>query len=155
MRKQKDVEAEILQIVSKAGSYILDDDNATERLHKAQKTSAMIEQQMAGPAKTMKQNADFREKSIAVAQRAAFLYFRVRFLGRRSNVPVLAEVVGETVQERAPEQRTSEGTGGAHRVRSQVRRQGLLPGGLLLIVLAAQAESFRGEITESIEFAVG
>ena len=75
MKKLKDVEKEILEIVSNAGSDILDDDKAIDTLKKAQKTSADIEQQMAKSATTEKLIAEFREKFSPVADRAALLYF--------------------------------------------------------------------------------
>jgi hypothetical protein len=74
-RALKKVEAEILQIVSKAGSDILDDNTAIETLQRAQKTSYDIEQQMAASEKTEQQIADFKAKFITVAERAALLYF--------------------------------------------------------------------------------
>ena len=75
MKKLKEVEAEILQIVSNAGSDILEDNKAIETLQRAQKTSAMIEQQMAASKKTEELIAQFREKFLPIAQRAALLYF--------------------------------------------------------------------------------
>ncbi|KAK8888098.1 hypothetical protein M9Y10_039159 [Tritrichomonas musculus] len=74
-KKLKEVEDEILQIVSNAGSDILEDDTAIETLQKAQKTSANIEQQMAASEKTEKQISLFREKFLPVAERASLLYF--------------------------------------------------------------------------------
>ena len=75
MKKLKETEDEILQIVSNAGSDILDDDNAIETLQRAQKTSADIEIQMAQSEKTEKQIASFKEKFSTVSERAALLYF--------------------------------------------------------------------------------
>lgn len=75
IKKLKEVEDEILQIVSNAGSDILDDDNAIETLQRAQKTSTNIEQQMAASEKTERQIGQFREKFGSVAIRAALLYF--------------------------------------------------------------------------------
>jgi hypothetical protein len=76
-RKLKEVENEILQIVSNAGSDILDDDLAINTLTRAQKTSADIAQQMAASEKTEKEIAAFKEKFTVVAARAALLYFCV------------------------------------------------------------------------------
>ncbi|EAY20056.1 Dynein heavy chain family protein [Trichomonas vaginalis G3] len=75
MMKLKEVEAEILQIVSNVGGDILEDDKAIETLQRAQKTSQNIEQQIAASEKTEKQIAQFREKFSPVAARAALLYF--------------------------------------------------------------------------------
>jgi len=75
IKKMKEVEEEILQIVSNAGSDILDDDNAIDTLQRAQKTSSNIEQQMAASEKTERQISVFKEKFISVAERAALLYF--------------------------------------------------------------------------------
>ena len=74
-KKLKEIEDEILQIVSNAGSDILDDNVAIDTLQRAQKTSANIEQQMAQSEKTEKQIAAFREKFSTVSDRAALLYF--------------------------------------------------------------------------------
>ncbi|OHT12762.1 Dynein heavy chain family protein [Tritrichomonas foetus] len=74
-KKLKDVENEILQIVSNAGSDILDDDTAIDTLKRAQVTSADIEQQMEASKQTEKLISDFRETYISVAERAALLYF--------------------------------------------------------------------------------
>jgi hypothetical protein len=75
MKRLKDVEAEILRIVSNAGSDILDDDSATETLQRAQRTSLDIEQQIAASAKTETQIGDFKARFMSVAERAALLYF--------------------------------------------------------------------------------
>ena len=74
-KKLKEIEEEILQIVSNAGSDILEDDTAIETLQRAQQTSQNIEQQMAASEKTERQIAQFREKFKPVAERAALLYF--------------------------------------------------------------------------------
>ena len=76
-QKLRDIEKEILQIVSNAGSDILDDDVAIDTLTRAQKTSADIAQQMAASQKTEEQISQFKEKFAIVAQRAALLYFCV------------------------------------------------------------------------------
>ena len=75
VKKLKEIEDEILQIVSNVGGDILDDDNAIDTLERAQKTSTNIEQQMAASEKTERQIAQFREKFKTVAVRAALLYF--------------------------------------------------------------------------------
>jgi hypothetical protein len=74
-KKLKEVEDEILHIVSNTGGDILDDDTAIETLQRAQKTSQNIETQMAASKKTERQIAQFREKFSSVATRAALLYF--------------------------------------------------------------------------------
>ncbi|OHT17559.1 Dynein heavy chain family protein [Tritrichomonas foetus] len=76
-KKIKEIEQEILQIVSNAGSDILDDDAAIDTLTRAQKTSANIEQQIAASEKTEKQISQFKEKFEVVAKRASLLYFCV------------------------------------------------------------------------------
>jgi hypothetical protein len=76
-KKIKEVEQEILQIVSNAGSDILNDNTAIDTLTRAQKTSADIAQQMAASASTEKKIAEFKGKFDVVAKRAALLYFCV------------------------------------------------------------------------------
>ena len=77
VKKLKEIEKEILAIVSNAGSDILDDDVAIDTLTRAQKTSANIEQQMAASKKTEEMIAEFKENYSVVAERAALLYFCV------------------------------------------------------------------------------
>ena len=74
-RKLKEVEEEILQIVSNAGSDILSDDTAIKTLQNVQKTSKDIAAQMAASANTEKQIAEFRAQFSPVSDRAALLYF--------------------------------------------------------------------------------
>ena len=74
-KKLKEIENEILQIVSNVGSDILDDDNATNTLKNAQKTSAEIEEQMEASKKTEELISNFRNTYMVVAERAALLYF--------------------------------------------------------------------------------
>jgi hypothetical protein len=74
-KKLKLVEEDILQIVSNAGSDILDDDTAIDTLKRAQKTSADIAAQIAASETTEKQIAQFRTTFASVADRAALLYF--------------------------------------------------------------------------------
>jgi hypothetical protein len=76
-RKIKEIEKEILQIVSNAGADILEDDAAIDTLTRAQKTSADITQQMAASQKTERQIGEFKGKFEVVAKRAALLYFCV------------------------------------------------------------------------------
>jgi hypothetical protein len=76
-KKLKEVELEILAIVSNASGDILDDDAVIDTLTRAQKTSANIEQQLAASRKTEEQISDFKSKFSIVAQRAALLYFCV------------------------------------------------------------------------------
>ncbi|OHT16390.1 Dynein heavy chain family protein [Tritrichomonas foetus] len=76
-QKLREIEKEILQIVSNAGSDILNDDLAIDTLTRAQKTSADIEQQMTASKKTEEQIAQFKENFSVVAKRAALLYFCV------------------------------------------------------------------------------
>jgi len=74
-RQLKNIEEEILQIVSNAGSDILNDNNAIDTLTNVQKTSASIAQQIAASESTEKQINIFRTKFINVANRASLLYF--------------------------------------------------------------------------------
>ena len=74
-KKLKEIEIEILNIVSNAGSDILDDDNAIMTLQRAQATSKDIEQQIAASAITEKQINEFKALYSPVAERAALLYF--------------------------------------------------------------------------------
>ncbi|OHT14597.1 Dynein heavy chain family protein [Tritrichomonas foetus] len=76
-KKLKEIENEILEIVSTAGENILDDDNAIDTLQKVQKMSAMIEQQIAASVATEKKIAKFKTRFLPVAERAALLYFCV------------------------------------------------------------------------------
>ncbi|KAK8860630.1 hypothetical protein M9Y10_012295 [Tritrichomonas musculus] len=76
-KKLKDIEEEILLIVSNAGSDILEDDVAIDTLTRAQKTSANIEQQIQASVKTEQQISHFKDKFEVVAQRASLLYFCV------------------------------------------------------------------------------
>jgi hypothetical protein len=76
-QKLRQIESEILRIVSNAGSDILDDDVAIDTLTRAQKTSADIAQQMAASEKTEREISLFKEKFSVVASRAALLYFCV------------------------------------------------------------------------------
>ena len=76
-RKLREVEAEILQIVSNAGSDILDDDLAINTLARAQRTSADIAQQMEASKQTEVEISEFKGKFAVVAERAALLYFCV------------------------------------------------------------------------------
>ena len=75
MKKLKVVEEEILQIVSNAGSDILEDDAAIRTLQNAQRTSRDIASAMAAAESTQKQISEFREKFSPVSTRAALLYF--------------------------------------------------------------------------------
>ncbi|OHS93276.1 hypothetical protein TRFO_11887 [Tritrichomonas foetus] len=77
VKKLKEIEVEILAIVSNAGDDILDDDVAIDTLTRAQKTSATIAQQLEASKKTEKQIAEFKDKFDVVAKRAALLYFCV------------------------------------------------------------------------------
>jgi hypothetical protein len=81
VRKLKDLENEILQIVSNAGSDLLDDDLALNTLTRALKTSSDIAHQISAAEKTEKEIATFKEKFHIVAARAARLYFCVSALG--------------------------------------------------------------------------
>ncbi|OHS98393.1 Dynein heavy chain family protein [Tritrichomonas foetus] len=81
IKKLKEIENEILKIVSNAGNDILDDDNAIQTLQTAQKTSASIEQQMSVSEKTEQQIQQFKSRYQAVAERAALLYFCVSDFG--------------------------------------------------------------------------
>ncbi|EAY14826.1 Dynein heavy chain family protein [Trichomonas vaginalis G3] len=74
-RRLKEVEEEILQIVSNAGSDILSDDAAIKTLQNVKKTSRDIAAQMAAAESTEKQIAEFRNTFSPVSQRAALLYF--------------------------------------------------------------------------------
>ena len=74
-KKIKEIEEEILKIVSNAGSDILEDDVAVDTLTRAQKTSANIEQQIQASVKTEQQISQFKEKFEVVAKRASLLYF--------------------------------------------------------------------------------
>ena len=76
-KKLKQIENEILVIVSTAGENILDDDNAINTLQSVQKTSAIIEQQIAASLATEEQISEFKTKFKPVAERAALLYFCV------------------------------------------------------------------------------
>ena len=73
--KLKQIEQQILDIVSKAGEDLLDNDIATETLQSAQRMSTSIEQQMAASEKTEKLISQFKEKNVQIANRAALLYF--------------------------------------------------------------------------------
>ena len=73
--KLKEIEQQILDIVSKAGQDLLDDDVAVDTLQSAQRTSANIEQQMAASEKTEKLINQFKHKFKHVSERAALLYF--------------------------------------------------------------------------------
>ncbi|OHT04040.1 Dynein heavy chain family protein [Tritrichomonas foetus] len=75
MMKLKQIEQEILDIVSKAGQDLLDDDVATETLQSAQRMSASIEQQMAASKNTEKLINQFKQKFSLISDRAALLYF--------------------------------------------------------------------------------
>ncbi|EAY14656.1 Dynein heavy chain family protein [Trichomonas vaginalis G3] len=77
IKKLKDIEKEILNIVSNAGSDILDDDKAIKTLQNAHETSQNIAQQMAASESTQKQIQEFRNQFSIVASRAALLYFCV------------------------------------------------------------------------------
>jgi len=77
VRRLKQIEADILRIVSNAGSDILDDDAAINTLQNAQKTSSDIAQQMAASESTEKQIMMFKQKFYSVAERASLLYFCV------------------------------------------------------------------------------
>ena len=74
-QKLRDIEKEILQIVSNAGSDILDDDLAINTLTQAQRTSADIAEQMEASRATEELIQQFKENFSVVAQRAALLYF--------------------------------------------------------------------------------
>ncbi|EAY21612.1 Dynein heavy chain family protein [Trichomonas vaginalis G3] len=74
-KKLKEIENEILNIVSNAGSDILDDDNAIKTLQKAQATSKDIATQMEASLETEKLINEFKETFSPVAERAALLYF--------------------------------------------------------------------------------
>ena len=75
MKKLKQVEEDILQIVSNAGADLLEDNNAIDTLTRAQKTSKDIAEQVAASQMTEKQIAQFRETFSSVSDRAALLYF--------------------------------------------------------------------------------
>ncbi|OHT05113.1 Dynein heavy chain family protein [Tritrichomonas foetus] len=75
MKKLKQVEEDILQIVSNAGADLLEDNAAIDTLNRAQKTSADIAQQVAASQATEKQIATFRATFSSVSDRAALLYF--------------------------------------------------------------------------------
>jgi hypothetical protein len=75
--KLKQIEADILAIVSNAGAEILDSDSALDTLQKVQKIQAAIEQQIAASESTEKQIQAFRTKFESVGTRAALLYFCV------------------------------------------------------------------------------
>ncbi|OHT13633.1 Dynein heavy chain family protein [Tritrichomonas foetus] len=77
MKKLKDIEDEILQIVSNASGDILDDDTAIETLQRAQATSADIEQQMIAAEQTESEISEFKTQFLPVSDRAALLYFCV------------------------------------------------------------------------------
>ena len=77
VKKLKDIEDEILQIVSNASGDILDDDTAIETLQKAQVTSSDIEQQMKEAEKTENEISEFKKVFFPVSDRAALLYFCV------------------------------------------------------------------------------
>ncbi|KAK8866475.1 hypothetical protein M9Y10_009438 [Tritrichomonas musculus] len=74
-KKLKEIEVDILKIVSNAGDDILDDDNAIQTLQTAQSTSASIEKQMALSEKTEQQIQQFKARFQTVAERASLLYF--------------------------------------------------------------------------------
>ena len=76
-KKLKEIESEILAIVSNAGDDILDDDVAIDTLTRAQKTSADIAQQLEASKKTEQQILEFKNQFDVVAKRAALLYFCV------------------------------------------------------------------------------
>ena len=77
IKKLKQIEKDILAIVSNAGSDILDDDKAITTLQNAQATSADIAQQMAASESTEQKIAQFKQRFFSVASRAALLYFCV------------------------------------------------------------------------------
>jgi len=77
MKKLKDIETEILQIVSNTSNDILQDDHAINTLANAQRTSSMIEQQIAISKKTENLISQFRTRFASVVDRAALLYFCV------------------------------------------------------------------------------
>ena len=76
-KKLKEIENEILVIVSTAGEHILDDDNAIDTLQRVQKMSAVIAQQIQASLETEKEIHLFKETFSPVAERAALLYFCV------------------------------------------------------------------------------
>ena len=76
-KRLKQVEKDILDIVSGSGSDILDNDNALNTLQEAQKMSVVIEQQIAASKITEEQINNFKEGFQPVAARAALLYFCV------------------------------------------------------------------------------
>ncbi|KAK8861158.1 hypothetical protein M9Y10_012853 [Tritrichomonas musculus] len=75
MKKLRQVEEDILQIVSNAGADLLEDNSAIDTLTRAQKTSADIAQQVAASQETEKKITKFRETFSSISDRAALLYF--------------------------------------------------------------------------------